>query len=67
MNNENNIELYKRIAKEQGYHSFQQGNELFFFHDKDFHFNYPLRKDGKPDMRFSINIINRVLSQSKEE
>ena len=30
-------------------------DQIFILNDKSFYFDYPLRKDGKPDMRYRIN------------
>jgi hypothetical protein len=57
------IELYKRIAKEQGYEVYKEGNELFFFHPKDMYIKIPTTKRGKPDMRYSVNKLKRMLER----
>lgn len=37
--------------------------KLFFLNDKYFYIKYPKRKDGKKDMRYSINQIDKILKR----
>ena len=34
---------------------------LYLVNDEYFYVDYPLRKDGKPDMRYGINKLQRAL------
>ena len=65
MNNIVDVELYKRIAKEQGYEVYQEGSQLFFFKPGSFYIKIPTKKNGEPDMRYGVNKLKALLNTKR--
>jgi hypothetical protein len=37
-------------------------DQVYMINPDNFYIDYPLRKDGKPDMRYSVNRLKRLLN-----